>query len=93
MVDTLKVGEVSAPFQMISEKNGKTVCAVVKLKNRVETHRATITEDFQTMKNIVLAKRREEFIEKWIQDKIKTTYVRINDRYKGCDFRYEGWVR
>ena len=93
VVDTLKVGEVSAPFQMISEKNGKTVCAVVKLKNRVETHRATITEDFQAMKNIVLAKRREEFIEKWIQDKIKTTYVRINDRYKGCDFRYEGWVR
>ena len=45
------------------------------------------------MKNIVLAKRKEEFIEKWIQDKIKTTYVRINDRYKGCDFRYQGWIR
>ena len=93
VVDTLKVGEVSAPFQMISEKNGKTLCAVVKLKNRVETHRATITEDFQAMKNIVLAKRKEEFIDKWIKDKIKTTYVRINDRYKSCDFKYEGWVR
>lgn len=93
VVDTLKVGEVSAPFQMISEKNGKTLCAVVKLKNRVETHRATITEDFQAMKNIVLAKRKEEFIDKWIRDKIKTTYVRINDRYKSCDFKYEGWVR
>ena len=93
VVDTLKVGEVSAPFQMISEKNGKTLCAVVKLKNRVETHRATITEDFQAMKNIVLAKRKEEFIDKWIRDKIKTTYVRINDRYKSCDFKYEGWVK
>lgn len=93
VVDTMKVGEVSAPFQMISQKNGKTVCAVVKLKNRVETHRATITEDFQTMKDIVLAKRREEFIDKWIKDKIKTTYVRINDRYKNCDFQYEGWVK
>lgn len=93
VVDSMKVGEVSAPFQMISLKNGKTVCAIVKLKNRVETHRATITEDFQTMKDIVLAKRREEFIDKWIKDKIKATYVRINDRYKNCDFQYEGWVK
>ena len=93
VVDTLKVGEVSAPFQMISEKNGRTVCAVVRLKNRVETHRATITEDFQVMKDIVLAKRKEEFITNWIKEKIKNTYVRINERYKNCDFQYEGWIR
>lgn len=93
VVDTLKVGEISAPFVMANEKNGKTVCAVVMLKNRVETHRATITEDFQTMKDIVLAKRKEEFIDNWIKEKIKTTYVRINDRYKNCDYKYEGWIR
>lgn len=93
VVDTLKVGQVSAPFQMINEKNGKTVCAVIMLKNRIDTHRATIAEDFQAMRDIVLAKRREEFIDNWIKNKIKTTYVRINDRYKGCDFQYEGWVR
>ncbi len=93
VVDTLKVGEVSAPFQMINEKNGKLVCVVAKLKSRVEMHRATITEDFQTMKNIVLAKRKEEFIKDWIKDKIKNTYIRINDRYKNCNFEYQGWVK
>lgn len=93
VVDALKVGEVSAPFQMINEKNGKLVCVVAKLKSRVEMHRATITEDFQTMKNIVLAKRKEEFIKDWIKDKIKNTYIRINDRYKNCNFEYQGWVK
>lgn len=93
VVDTLKVGEVSAPFQMINEKNGKLVCVVAKLKSRVEMHRATITEDFQTMKIIVLAKRKEEFIKDWIKDKIKNTYIRINDRYKNCNFEYQGWVK
>lgn len=93
VVDTLKVGEVSAPFQMINEKNGKLVCVVAKLKSRVEMHRATITEDFQTMKNFVLAKRKEEFIKDWIKDKIKNTYIRINDRYKNCNFEYQGWVK
>ena len=93
VVDTLKVGEVSAPFQMINEKNGRTMCAIVRLRNRIDTHRATITEDFQAMKDIVLAKRKEEYIDNWIKDKIRTTYVRINDRYKGCDFQYEGWIK
>lgn len=92
VVDTLKVGEVSKSFTMLNSK-GKTVCAIVKLKNRIEGHRAMITEDFQVMSNVVLAKRREEFVRDWIQKKIKETYVRMDDRYKGCDFEYEGWVR
>ncbi len=93
VVDTLKVGQVSAPFEMINERNGKKVCVIAKLKSRVEMHRATITEDFQTMKNIVLEKRKDDFIRDWIKEKIKTTYIRINDRYKNCNFEYQGWVK
>jgi peptidyl-prolyl cis-trans isomerase SurA len=92
VVDSMKVGQVSAPFKMINER-GKTVCAIVKLKSRVDGHKATITEDFQVMKDVVMAKRREELLHKWVVNKIKNTYVRIGDRYKNCDFEYEGWVR
>ena len=92
VVDALQIGEVSKPFQMINER-GKTVCAIVKLKNRTEGHKATITEDFHVMKNLVLAKRREEVIHDWVVKRIKSTYVRINDRYRNCNFEYEGWVR
>ena len=91
-VDTLSVGNISAPFQMINER-GKTVCAIVKLKSRTEGHKATITEDFQVMKNLVLNKRREEKLHQWVVDRIKSTYVRINERYRNCDFEYEGWVK
>ena len=92
VVDTLKVGQISHAFQMINNK-GKTVCAIVKLKSRVDTHKATITEDFQVMKDVVLAKRREDFIHDWIVKKIKNTYIRVNDRYKNCNFEYQGWVQ
>ena len=91
-VEGLKVGDISAPFEMINSK-GKKVCAIIKLKSRVESHRATITEDFQTMKDMVLAKRREEAINSWVADKLKNTYVRMNDRYKNCEFQYQGWVK
>ena len=92
VVDTMKVGEISKAFKMVNER-GKTVCAIVKLKNRVEGHRATVTEDFQVMKDVVLNKLKEEKLHKWVVDKIKATYVRIADEYKDCDFEYEGWIR
>lgn len=92
VVEGLKVGEVSAPFQMVDAK-GKVVCAIVKLKSRVPEHRATITEDFQAMKDIVVAHRRQEMIHNWVVKKIKETYVRINPRYQNCKFQYEGWVK
>ncbi|MBQ9668419.1 MAG: peptidylprolyl isomerase [Prevotella sp.] len=91
-VDTLKVGEISRPFEMINER-GKTVCVIAKLKSRTEGHKATITEDFQVMKDVVLEKRRSDKLHQWVVDKIKNTYVRINDSYRNCDFEYEGWVK
>ena len=91
-VEQLKVGEISPAFTMTNNR-GKTVCAVVKLKARTEGHRATITEDFQIMKDVVLEKRKSEFIQNWVKEKIKKTYVRMKDRYKGCDYEYEGWVQ
>lgn len=92
VVDTMKVGDISAPFTLINNR-GKKVCAIVKLKNRVDGHKAKITEDFQVMKAVVEAKRREEILHKWVVDKIKTTYVRINPRYRDCKFEYDGWIR
>ncbi len=93
VIDTMKVGEISAPFEMVSRSNGKTVVAIVKLKSRVEGHKATITEDFQVMKDVVLAKQREKVLNDWVVDKIKHTYVKMKDRYKNCNFEYQGWIK
>ena len=92
VVDTLQVGQVSKAFSMINER-GKTVCVIAKLKSRTEGHKATITEDFQVMKDVVLAKRREKKLHDWVVGKIKSTYVRIGDEYRDCTFEYEGWIR
>lgn len=92
VVDTLKVGEISRAFKMINSK-GKDVCVIVKLKSKIDGHKATMTEDFQTLKDVVLAKKREETLHDWVVNKIKTTYIRVNDRYKNCDFEYQGWIK
>ena len=91
-VEGLNVGEVSEPFTMINNK-GKEICAIVKLKARIDGHKATITEDYQRLKSIVQSKLGEEKLQKWIVDKQKSTYVRINENWVTCDFKYPGWVR
>ena len=92
VVDTLSVGQISRAFRMTNDK-GQEVCAVVMLKNRIEGHPANMTEDFQTLRDAVVNKRKEEKIEQWIKDKIKTTYVRISPDWRNCKFHYEGWVK
>lgn len=92
VVEGMQIGEISKPFTMINSK-GKEVCAIVKLKNRIDAHKATITEDYQRLKSIVTAKRSEEIIQKWIVEKQKNTYVRINPSWRKCDFKYPGWIK
>ena len=92
VVDTLQVGHISKSFQMINER-GKTVCVIAKLKSRTEGHKATITEDFQVMKDMVLERRRTDFLHNWVVKKIQSTYVHLNDNYCDCDFEYQGWVK
>lgn len=92
VVDTLQVGQVSRAFTMVNKK-GQTVCAIVRLKTRIDGHPASVTEDFQTLRETVVAKRREEKIEEWLKKKISTTYVRISPEWRSCDFRYPGWIK
>ncbi len=92
VVNGMEIGEISKPFTMIDAR-GREVCAIVKLKNRIPAHRASITEDFQILKGAVESQKSEAFIQKWIRDKQKSTYVRIKQGWGECEFRYPGWVR
>ena len=92
MVENMNVGEISRAFTMINDK-GKEVCAIVKLKSRINGHKATISEDYQRLKAIVMEKRSEDKLEKWIKEKQKHTYVRLNEKWQKCDFKYPGWIK
>ncbi|MGN0035795.1 MAG: peptidylprolyl isomerase [Bacteroidaceae bacterium] len=92
-VDQLHVGEISRPFVYTNESNGKEVCAIVRLRSKVNGHKANIRDDYQQLKEMYINKLKEEKLEKWIIEKQKTTYVRINENWKNCSFKYSGWVK
>ena len=92
VVDGMKEGEISKPFTM-TDRRGMKVCAIVKLRARIPAHRAIITEDFQVMKTAVEAKKSEDLVQRWIREKQASTYVRINEGWRNCDFQYPGWIK
>ena len=92
VVTGMQIGEISKPFAMINNQ-GKEVVAVVKLKNRINGHRATMKEDYQVLQETMLEKLNEAKINDWIREKQKTTYVRINEDWRDCEFQYPGWIK
>lgn len=92
VVNTMNVGEISKAFIM-KNNNGRDVCAIVKLKNKIEGHKASISEDFQLLKNAVLSQRQNAKIDAWIREKQKTTYIHVNEGWRNCNFKYPGWIK
>lgn len=90
-VYNMNVGDISPAFSMINSKQ-KNVVAIVKLKSRIEGHKASLSDDFQAIKSMVEEEKREEILDKWIAKKIQDTYIRINDKWKNCDFKMKDWL-
>ena len=91
VVNNMHVGEISDPFT-IQLANGKTTCAIVKLKSKTNAHRATMADDYEILYHIVYSARCQEVLNKWIRDKQRTTFVKISDGWNDCEFKYPGWV-
>ncbi len=91
-VGNLQPGELSEPFVMTDKRN-HTVVAMVRLANRIDGHTADLRNDYQLIKNMYENAERERILAEWIENKIRETYVRIEDGYRNCDFRYKGWIR
>ena len=93
VVNTMKVGEISQPFIMKSSKSNRDIVAIVKLTNRIDAHKANLSDDFQMIKGMYENARKEEIIKEWLDKKIKDTYIRIEDSWSNCEFEHKGWIK
>lgn len=92
-VANMKPGEISQPIRMRDSKHDREIVALVKLTNRIDAHTANLSDDYQTIKTMYENARREEMVNEWLAKKIKDTYVRIEEGWRGCDFQHDGWLR
>ena len=86
-IDKLKVGETSNAVPFNSE-DGTQAYRLLYLKLRTEPHRANLKDDYNYIQELALSKKKEAAMAKWVAEKSKTAYIRINDRFRGCDLKY-----
>ena len=91
-VATMQPGDISPAFIMKDPRRSQDVVAVVKLTARHEPHRANMADDYQLIKNMYEASERQRIISDWVTKKISETYIRIEDGWNNCEFRYN-WLK
>ncbi|MBN2778924.1 MAG: peptidylprolyl isomerase [Bacteroidales bacterium] len=89
-VSTLKIGEYSKPFLSANSRGGK-VMKIVKLDVKVDKHIANLKDDYQEIQQYALEKAKQDVIEKWINTKLESTFVEIDESYCNCKFKFGNW--
>lgn len=88
----MKLNEISDPFITIDDKQREVIVAV-KLINKIDAHTANITEDYPLLSELYLQNKQEEAIMTWVGERQAKTYIRIDDTYHNCDYKYSTWVK
>lgn len=90
-VSNIKDNEVSVPYLMEDPKEGK-MYKILMVTNRIDQHTADYSKDYTKIRELALKEKQINAIEKWTEEKIKETYIRINADYQGCDFE-SNWLK
>lgn len=89
-IRNLKVNEISDPFASIDE-NQKDVYKIIMLTDRTEPHQATLKQDYLVLQNMALIDKQDKIFKEWIDEKIRTTYIHIDESFTGCQFKNKEW--
>lgn len=92
-VAELQPGEISKPFIMRDPKHDREIVAMVRLSKRHDAHIANLGDDYQTFKDMYEEAQRQAIVDKWLAKKIKETYIRIEEGWRGCEFQHKGWIK
>jgi peptidyl-prolyl cis-trans isomerase SurA len=89
----MNINEISEPFETIDQESQQTIYKIVKLLKKVDGHKADLQNDYQTLAEMYLVKKKEQVLEEWISTRQAETYIRIDDTYANCNFNFKSWIK
>ncbi|WP_255592690.1 peptidylprolyl isomerase [Marixanthomonas sp. SCSIO 43207] len=90
-VYNLKANEISKVYSD-RDRTGKTKFKFLTVTRRYEEHEADFSKDYEKVKELALKQKQVKAIEEWQNEKIKETYVKVNEDYSDCDFA-SNWMK
>ena len=93
-IKNLEVGQISVPIESLDNegRNGNTVYKIIKVDQIIPAHTATFQNDYDLLLQQAKNRKAMEAIDKFINEKIKTTFIIIDPLFKDCEFERKGWA-
>lgn len=91
----MEIGEISAPFESADNegRNGNTLYKIIKLEKIIPSHTANFEDDFSVLQNIANGVQAQKAIDRFLDEKIKSTYIVVDPIFHNCDFERQGWIK
>ncbi len=83
-LNSMKIGDLSKPMPFVSA-DGKRGYRIIKLKNRIDPHRANLKDDYQRISIMANQEKKKDIIKDWIKKRSKITYIKLDKEY-ACKF-------
>ena len=93
-IKNLEVGQISVPIESLDNegRNGNTVYKIIKVDQIIPAHTATFQNDYDLLLQQAKNRKAMEAVDKFINEKIKTTFIIIDPLFKDCEFERKGWA-
>ncbi|MCY7327375.1 MAG: peptidylprolyl isomerase [Saprospiraceae bacterium] len=83
-IDGLQPGDITEPFEFKSE-DGTKLYRIVLLQSRSKPHKADLGLDYGKIQTAALEQRKTQLTEKWVMEKLRTTYLSVGQMFGNCD--------
>ena len=90
-VVNLKEGEMSL-ILTDQDRTGRAFFKIITVNKRYTEHTADFAQDYMKIQDLALRSKQMDVIEKWQKEKISDTYIKINGKYRNCDFT-NNWLK
>ena len=90
-IRNLEDEELSQPL-IEEDRSGLKKYKILKVSNRYDEHVANYSLDYSKIKSLALKEKQLKAIQKWMDEKIESTYVNVNKESKLCSFA-NNWVK
>ncbi len=96
-IKDLKEGEISQPVASqdnegyLQGRSGNLVYKIIRVDRIIPAHTATFENDYTQILEKVEDNKRREAVDRFLEEKIKSTYIVIDPIFGECDFSREIW--
>ncbi|MCL2027841.1 MAG: peptidylprolyl isomerase [Bacteroidales bacterium] len=87
IIDNFEEGQISNAAFFTTEDNEQAV-RILKLDNRIAPHQANLEQDYDKIFNMAMMEARQTRMSEWLNQRLRTQYVRLNSKAKECTFNY-----